>query len=146
MHAPLSAASPFGKRLRPRRPDPQSSSVKETGDEKAEFQGFKLRRTTSQEQREKSGRGGSGYDFGVKLRVRNGERERERRERRERGRDSWGGREREGERVRRRGRGEGGEAAGEGVRWSLFFNSVYTVCVSVVGEGCPSMCGGGRLS
>ena len=94
---PLSAAdvSPFGKRLRSRRPDPQPSSVKETGGEKAEFQGFRLRRTTSQEQREKTSRGGgSGYDFGVKLRVREEEGEGGKREGgrgKERGRGSWRG-------------------------------------------------------
>ena len=60
--------SPFGKRLRARRPEGQTSSPREKeGGAKVEFQGFKLRKTLSQEQQEMS-RGGS-HDFGVKLKV-----------------------------------------------------------------------------
>ena len=69
----------FGKRLRSRQPDTQPSTRKESEGEKAEFQGFQLRRTTSQEPKEKGQQGGGGgggeggaggHDFGVRLKVR----------------------------------------------------------------------------
>lgn len=63
--------SPFGKKLRSKRPEVQS--IEKTGTEKAEFQGLKLRKTLSQERQDKPLRtSGSGtHDFGVKLRVSN---------------------------------------------------------------------------
>lgn len=59
----------FGKKVHSRRPDTQTSKVEERG--KAEFQGFKLRRTLSQDQQVQSPPGGSGnrHDFGIKLKV-----------------------------------------------------------------------------
>ena len=60
------ADGPFGKRLRSRRLDQQTTP---TDKGRVEFQGFQLRKTGSQEQRERGKGYGGGYDFGVKLRV-----------------------------------------------------------------------------
>lgn len=63
--------SPFGRKLRSKRPEVQSRE--KTGTEKAEFQGLKLRKTLSQERQDKPSRtsGGGTHDFGIKLRVSN---------------------------------------------------------------------------
>lgn len=59
--------SPFGKKLRSKRPEVQSRE--KTGTEKAEFQGLKLRKTLSQERQDRPSHTSRTHDFGVKLRV-----------------------------------------------------------------------------